>query len=293
MRRGRGVKITALDAFILLALLGFGVFLAYRVEVGVSYHWRWEAIPKYLIRCDPTSGRWRPNLLLNGLFTTIRLSIWAALPALCIGTAAGLWRTSRSFPMRMLGGAYVELIRNIPPLVLVFIFYFFLSDQIMAALDLEERIRSSSAGTKEAFALLMAPPERLSGFISGVLTLGLYEGAYIAEIVRAGIRSVDKGQWEASQALGFSRRGQLQHVILPQAFSNILPPLAGQFISIIKDSAIVSVVSIPELTFQGMELMASTYLTFEIWITITVMYFLLGFACSLAVKRLESRMRKD
>jgi polar amino acid transport system permease protein len=128
-------------------------------------------------------------------------------------------------------------------------------------------------------------------FLSALLTLALFEGAYITEIIRAGILSIEKGQWEAASALGMSPAERMRHIILPQAIPRMLPPLAGQFISTIKDSAIVSVISIQELTFQGMELMASTYLTFEIWITITGLYLLLTLSFSLAVSVLESRLR--
>ncbi|MHB9099232.1 MAG: amino acid ABC transporter permease, partial [Syntrophales bacterium] len=137
-----------------------------------------------------------------------------------------------------------------------------------------------------------APPTRLSGFFAGLATLVLYEAAYITEIVRAGIQSIEKGQWEAAHALGLSRWQQMRFVILPQALQRILPALAGQLISTIKDSAIVSVISIPELTFQGLELMSATYLTFEVWITITALYFLLTFTCSLGVRRLESAWQR-
>jgi polar amino acid transport system permease protein len=108
-------------------------------------------------------------------------------------------------------------------------------------------------------SLLMAEPSRVPIFISGAVALAVYEGAYITEIIRAGIQSIDKGQWEASSGLGFTRAQQLRYVIFPQALRRIMPPLAGQFISTIKDSAIVSVISIQELTFQGMELMAATF----------------------------------
>ena len=141
-------------------------------------------------------------------------------------------------------------------------------------------------------ALLFAPPARLSGFLAGLATLVLYEAAYITEIVRAGIQSIEKGQWEAAHTLGLSRWQQLRCVILPQALRRILPALAGQLISTIKDSTIVSVISIPELTFRGLELMSATYLTFEVWITITALYFLLTFACSLGVKRLETAVQR-
>ena len=126
-----------------------------------------------------------------------------------------------------------------------------------------------------------------------LIGLVLYTAAFVAEVVRAGIQSIEKGQWEASDALGFTGWQKMRYIILPQATQRILPPLAGQFISTIKDSAIVSVISIQELTFQGMELMSATYLTFEIWITITVMYLSLTLTCSLAVERLEIYFRKN
>ena len=146
--------------------------------------------------------------------------------------------------------------------------------------------------TKAIIEFLLGPSRMVSAFIPAVFTLAIFEGAYITEIVRAGIQSIEKGQWESSYALGFSRRQQLRYIILPQAVRRILPPLAGQFISTIKDSAIVSVISIQELTFQGMELMSSTYLTFEIWITITALYMILALLLSLAVERLEMHMGK-
>ena len=125
-----------------------------------------------------------------------------------------------------------------------------------------------------------------------MLTLAIFEGAYITEIVRAGIQSIPQGQHEAAYALGLSRLQTMRHVILPQAIKTILPPLAGQFISTIKDSAIVSVISIQELTFQGMELMAATYLTFECWITITILYLVLTLSLSLGVERFEIHMKR-
>ena len=113
----------------------------------------------------------------------------------------------------------------------------------------------------------------------------------MTEIIRAGIQSIEKGQWEASTATGLTWWQQMRFVILPQAVRRVLPPMAGQLISTIKDSAIVSVVSVQELTFQGMELMAATYLTFEVWLTITALYFILTFLCALAMRRLEVSMQ--
>jgi polar amino acid transport system permease protein len=175
---------------------------------------------------------------------------------------------------------------------LVFIVYFFIGERITTLIGLEELIRAASPETREVLAFLFAPPARLPGFFAGLATLILYEAAYITKIVRAGIQSVERGQWEAAQALGLSRWQQVRYIILPQAIRRILPALAGQLISTIKDSAIVSVVSIPELTFQGLELMSATYLTFEVWITITALYFVLIFTCSLGFRRLEKAWQR-
>ncbi|WP_421901873.1 amino acid ABC transporter permease [Maridesulfovibrio sp.] len=229
-------------------------------------------------------------MLTQGLLVTLRLSLWSILLALLAGTIMGMWRVSPSPLLRMISSSYVGLIRNIPPLVLIFIFYFFLGDQIMQATGITELSYSLDDSTSPILTTLFGPVEQLPAFLSGVLTMALFEGAYITEIVRSGIESIDKEQWEASAALGFNRRNQLIYIILPQAFSRSLPPLAGQFISTIKDSSIVSVISIQELTFAGQELMSATYRTFEIWSLVIIMYFILTFPCSLGVRELEKRM---
>lgn len=275
-----------------LLLLITAIYVVYKLKVGVNYKWNWAAMPQFFFRYDPEVEKWVPNILVQGFFTTLRLSIWATIFATFIGITMGLFRVSLSLLQRLIGATYVELIRNLPPLVIIFIFYFFVGDQILPALGVDEFIRNAGEGTQRLLGVLFAPPSLLTAFLSALITLSIFEGAYITEIVRAGIQSIEKGQWEAADALGFSRWEQLRHVILPQAVQRILPPLAGQFISTIKDSAIVSVISIQELTFQAMELMSSTYFTFEIWITVAVMYLLMTLTCSLAVERLEVYMRR-
>lgn len=285
-------KFTRLDAVILLAVSLLAGWLVYRIDVGLHYKWKWGAILPYLFREDST-GNWHANLLIQGLMTTIRLSIWATLLATLLGTIGGFFRISTSLFKRLLGRTFVELIRNTPPLVLIFIFYFFVSDQIMPLLGVEAFARDASPRMQGIMTFLFAPPRSFPAFLSAMVTVAIFEAAYITEIVRAGIQSIEKGQFEACHALGLTWRQKMQHVILPQAIQRILPPLASQFISTIKDSAIVSVISIPELTFQGMELMAATYLTFECWITITVLYLILTLSLSLLVSRLEVYMRRS
>jgi polar amino acid transport system permease protein len=286
-------KITTLDVLVLLTLIAGLTYVIYQVKVKLNYNWRWGIIPQYLFRYDAESGKWVSNYLIHGLLTTLRLSFWGTLLAIILGTVMGLLRVSKSLFHRMIARAYVELMRNLPPLVIIFIFYFFISDQIMPVIGIDDFLRSSSPGTQRLFEVLFSPPQFASAFISALFTLAIFEGAYITEIVRAGIESVEKGQWEASHALGLSKYHTMRHIILPQAMQRLLPALAGQFISLIKDSAIVSVISIQELSYQGTQLMASTYLTIEIWITITALYLVMTLTFSLGVGKLETYMARS
>jgi polar amino acid transport system permease protein len=288
VNRGR-LRISPLDLVVGGLLLLGGIYIAYRITAGMQYNWSWGTIPQYLFRHDPERG-WVPNLLIQGFFTTIRLSVWGTALALLIGMVMGLFRVAKRPFFRLIGGIYVGVIRNLPPLVLIFIGYYFISSQIMPLLGVETWVRNAPEWVQSVLSTLVTDPRHLSAFLSALVTLALFEGAYITEIVRSGIQSVERGQLEAASALGLNRFQRMRHVIMPQAARIALPPLAGQFISTIKDSAIVSVISIQDLTFQGMELMAATYLTFEVWITVTALYLVLTLTCSLAVERLELRM---
>ncbi|WFS64159.1 amino acid ABC transporter permease [Pseudodesulfovibrio thermohalotolerans] len=280
-------KTTLLDVVILAALAGGFGYILFKAATGLNYHWKWDLIPQFLVRIDPKTGFPVPGLLVQGLFTTIRLSVWAGILSMGLGIVMGLFRVSPSLFKRQVGMVYVGLIRNTPPLVLIFVFYFFIGDQIMSLLGVDHFVYALSDGAKEVLSWFFGPMNRFPRFLSALITLALFEAAYIAEIVRAGIESVEPGQWEASASLGMTRIQSLRLVILPQALQRMLPALAGQFISIIKDSAIVSVISIEELTFQAQQLMTTTYRSFEIWTLVLVMYFVLTFLCSLAVRKLE------
>jgi polar amino acid transport system permease protein len=286
------IRFTALDAILAMALilaLGYGI---YRIQVQLHYQWDWGALPQFIWRYDAQAQRWVPNYLLKGLITTIKLSLWATVLAMIFGTLMGMAQVSRRLLFRLLGRSYVEMVRNLPPLVLIFIFYYFLSDQLLPVLGFNVLLDCCGPTPRQLLTFLFAPADQFASFASALITLAIFEGAYIAEIVRGGIESIEKGQWEASAALGFTRVQRMRYILLPQAVRRILPPLAGQFISTIKDSAIVSVISIQELTFQAMDLMASTFLNFEIWITVAVIYLALTLPCSLAVERLERAMNR-
>ncbi len=283
-------RFTWIDGAVFVILgIGFSLFFL-RMEHLLDYQWEWEAIPGYFIFTDGATGGLRANILVQGLVTTIKLSIWAVILGFLLGTLSGIMGASASLFRRGASRIYVETVRNIPSLVLVIIFYYFVSSQFLDLLGMDQWLRQKPLSFQRVFSLFLAGPETLNAFLSAVIALAVYEGAYISEIVRGGINGIPRGQWEASWAIGLSGFKVFRLVILPQALSRVASPLAGQFISTIKDSAIVSVISIQELTFQGMELMAATFLTFEIWITITCLYFILCFGLSAGVARLEKRL---
>lgn len=282
-------QLTLLDWLVLTAIFALIGFIGYRLFYSLNYKWRWSVIPTYMVRFDRVHHRWVANVLLQGFFTTIKLSVWGMLLALVLGVAMGLARVARRLFFRLVGLGYVELIRNTPPLVLVFIFYYFVSDQLMPLLGIENAYRSAGPDLQHWLVFFSAEPELITPFLSGVLTIGLFQGAYITEIVRAGIQSIDAGQWEAASAQGLSRWQQMRWVILPQAIRTMLPPLANEFINTIKYSSIVSIISIQELTFQGLQVMSSTHATIEVWLTITGMYLVVCLGLSLLVARLENR----
>jgi len=153
------------------------------------------------------------------------------------------------------------LIRGTPLLVQIFIFYFFLG----TVLD-------------------------IGRVVSGISALAIFAGAYVAEIIRAGIQSISKGQSEAARSLGMTSLQTMLYIVLPQAFKRVLPPLAGQFISLIKDSSLVSVIAITDLTKSGREVITSTFATFEIWFTVALLYLLLTSVLSQLISWVERRL---
>lgn len=291
---GRGIlaSLRPLDAVVLLlAAAGFW-WLWQSASARLTYHWNWAAIPQFLAYAD-ADGSLHAGRLATGLFATIRLSLWSGALALLLGTAAGLMRVSPRLFWRLCGGTYVLAVRNTPPLVLIFLLFYFLSGQLIAALGLDAAVSALPAWLLGPAEVLLGPAGQMPAFLTAIATLGLIEGAYVAEIVRAGVQSIESGQWDAAAALGLPRWRTLVHVVLPQAFRRMVPPLTGQFVSTVKDSAIVSVISIPELTFQAQELVSATYLSFEVWTLVFLLYLALGLPCSLAARALEKRLARS
>lgn len=281
-----------LDAVILAVVAAACAYLVWRANTVLHYNWNWSRVWPFILRYDAAKEAWVPNLILIGLWTTIRIAIWSAIGAALIGAVMGLARISQSLFFRLVAGSYVELVRNMPPLVFVFVIYFFLTSQIVPLIGIDVALRNASPATIATIEILFGPARLLPAILSAILCMALFEGAYVTEIVRGGVQSIERGQWDASKAMALTRVQTLRLVVLPQAIQRTLPPLAGQFISLVKDTSIVSLISIQDLTFLGNEVAATTTRLFETWIIIAVLYFLLCWSLSLAFARLETRMGK-
>ncbi len=283
-------RVTWIDFVIVAVAIGFLVFIAQRVSSVLIYKWDWSMVTPYIFYVDDETGDWVANLLVQGLITTVRLALYGIVISAIIGVIMGFCRTVNNLFLRMVARVYVEFIRNMPPIVFIFVFYFFISSQIMPLLGVDDFARNASPGTREFIRIFAGDPLLFSNFISGLICLAMFEGAYITEIVRAGIQSIPRGQWEAATSVGLSRFHVLRYVILPQAVQRIVPPLANQFINLIKDSSIVSLISIQELTFMAVEVGVSTTRVFEVWIITAAFYFVVCYGCAFAFARMERRM---
>ncbi len=283
-------KLHWLDYLLLVVLATFATYVWIQIEGTLNYKWNWGIIPNYIVRYDESTGEWVANILLRGLITTIRVCIYGGLLALVFGTALGIARCANNLTTRMLARTYVEFLRNIPPVVVLFIFYFFLSEQLVAALGIERWARGiAKQDNAYIWEFFFGDMRLFPSMISGVIVLALFESAFVGEIVRSGIQSIDRGQREAARTIGLSKLDEMRFIILPQAFKKVLPPLANEFIALIKYSSIISLVSVQELTYSTVELVASTRAIFEAWITTAMMYFVICFGLSLLFRRLEHR----
>ncbi|RKE97562.1 amino acid ABC transporter permease [Sulfitobacter guttiformis] len=276
------------DWLILIVLLGAVSYILLRLEGTLNYAWRWELIPDYIIRYREDRQEWFANLLLQGLFATLRICIYSGIFAAVFGVILGVARCAENLTIRLLARTYLEVLRNIPPVVIIFIFFFFLSQQLIDALDMNAWARGiARSDNAPIWEFFFGDMRRFPSLVSGVLVLGLFQAAFVGEIVRAGIQSIPKGQIEAARAIGMSRFQEMRYVVMPQALRKVVPPMANQFISLIKDSSIISLISVQELTYKTVELVASTRLIFEAWLTTAAFYFILCFGLSLLFRRLE------
>ena len=264
-------------------------YFVWNTTVVFKYRWNWSTIWPFVFRIDPATGQWIPNIIVEGLLTTLRLAVWGILLAGIIGTVMGIARNSPRLLFRLLSGLYVMLIRNIPPVVFVFVFVFFIASQIMPKLAQSNTVAALSPTGQWWVGVFFGTPKLIDNFLLGLICLSVFSGAYVTEIVRAGLESVPRSQIEAGDSLGFSRLDVMRFVILPQALRNVLPPMAGQFIQLIKDSSLVSLVSIQELTFMAQDVQVTTQRVFEVFVFVGAIYFVICFTLSRLFAWMERR----
>ncbi|NDG72466.1 MAG: amino acid ABC transporter permease [Proteobacteria bacterium] len=223
----------------------------------------WLAFSQSLKNWDQVWG-YRVTFL-NGWAATIGISAAALVLSTIVGSLAALARRSSFLPLRYTAVAYVETVRGLPLVVLV-LFGFY---SIANAVGWNDRISV------------------------GIVILSLFSGAYIAEIIRAGIESVGRSQWDSARAIGLTTAQTYRFVIFPQVMRQILPPVAGQFSSLIKDSSLLYIIGIPELTFAANQINSATYSTFESFVPLGVCYLVLTLPVSLWTKYLEAKVRYE
>lgn len=202
--------------------------------------------------------------LVEGLIVTLQISGLSAILAFSIGFLLALMRISSYQFLKDIATVYIAIIRGTPLLVQIFIFYF-----------------------------IIATIFELERFLAGAISLGLFFGAYIAEVLRGAIQSIDKGQYEAAKSLGMNYFQTMVYIVMPQALKRALPTLVGEMIALVKDSSLVSVISITDLTKVGREIVANTFSPFETWLIIAAMYFVITFLLTALGHKIEMKMKKQ
>ncbi len=284
-RHNRNARRHIGDLLVILVVFAALFWLLAKAQ-GVSYKWDWPAVGGYLIAPDGDGG-FSAGLMLEGLLTSLRLLVWGGIIAMIIGLAAALAALSRVAGLRWLALVYVESLRNLPPIVFMFIFYFFISAHVLGG-GFSQSLPDDGG---LLWRVLVGEPRLAENFIGGALCLGVFEGAFFAEVFRAGIAGVSRGQWDGAHSVGLGRWKTLRLIILPQAARKIAAPAAGQTVLLIKDSAILSVISVEELAFSAQETAVSTNQVFEVWIIASLFYFALCWPLLRAAAALEKRAR--
>jgi polar amino acid transport system permease protein len=203
------------------------------------------------------------TFLLPAVPETIKITLVSFALALLLGLLVGMLRIARSSPWTWLGRAYVDAIRGVPLLVWIFFIYFGLGRVL-----------------------------HLPQFLAGVLAIAICYSAYVGETIRAGIQAIPRGQWEAAASLGLPRRQAMRHIILPQAVRVVIPPIMNDFIACLKDSSLVSIIGLRELTRAGREYSSGTFIDFQTWLVVGVLYLVMTILLTRGASLLEARMHR-
>lgn len=202
-------------------------------------------------------------LLTEGVELTIYITILGLAFGFVIGTASGLGRISQNKFTRALSSIYIEIIRGTPMIVQALFLY---------------------------FGVPLISGVRINPITAGVITIAVNSGAYIAEIVRGAIQSIDAGQFEAGRSIGLTRHQTMLSIIWPQAFRRMIPPLGNQFIISLKDTSLLTVIGVAELTRSGQEIVAVNFRSFEVYLTVAIVYLCMTLSIAKALRWYEKKL---
>ena len=211
-------------------------------------------------------------MLLKSLGYTMLLTLLALFFAMIIGLIFALFNVSHNKILNVIGTIYIDAIRGVPFIVLAYFIYF---------------------GVPQAIKMMGAAGFKLPALQAGTIALSMNCGAYMAEIFRAGIQSIDKGQMEASRSLGLTYGMSMRSVVLPQAFMVMIPSIINQFIITLKDTSILAVIGYPELTNMGKTISGNTFKSLETWAIVGVMYMIVIITLSKVAKAIERKMKNQ
>ena len=241
---------------IYIVVIGFIISSAHNGSQAMGYNWQWYRIPQYFYTFTDDGFQW--GEIAIGFVKTVELSLSAFFLSLILGLVIALLRLSNLIVGRAIAIVFLEIVRNTPLLVLLYLFYY-----------------------------VMGPIFDLDRYVASILCLGVYHGAMISEILRAGINAVPLGQWDGAKSIGMSNGQVYRFIILPQSIRFMLPPMTGEAVNMIKSSAIVSVIAVAELTTIGRNIISDTYMSFEIWFTIAVVYLIVTLILSIGISFVE------
>lgn len=221
-------------------------------------------------------------VLLMGAVLTLEITVLSVALGCILGLIAGLARLSTKSIYSYLARCYIDFFRGTPLLVQIFIIYFGIPQIFMQT---QELLMANYGMPKLADSFV--PPL----MVAAVLSCGINSGAYIAEIFRAGVQSIERGQTEAARSLGMTQAQAMRFVILPQAFKRVIPPLGNEFIAMLKDTSLLSVIGIAELTRRGQLIMGQTYVAFPVLMTVAFLYLIMTLTFSRFVDYMERRLK--
>ena len=247
--------------YIISTLFLMGILYGlYELFVETDYPWQWYRVWEFIAVYD--EGQWWAGELMYGVEQTVYIVLMSIVLSFFIGAMIAWGRFTKGKIAHGFCLAYVTFIRNTPVLIQVYLLYF-----------------------------ILAPMINLDRYVTGILVISIYEAAFVAEIIRGAIQSIERGQWEAGYSVGLSTRIVVRKIVFPQALRLLVGPMTNVTINLLKHSSIVSVIAVSDLTTTGRNLISETYLAMEIWLVVAVLYWIMSGVFATVGRTIEKRIK--